>query len=182
MKSICEKLNARLVSDEDVTDLQSHIDECEICQSAQRTIAQLHQLAPARDPDASDRSPFAAEPSPGFAARISAGAQRRITTRRRQRHVVFAGGGLAAAAAIALFVTHNTTTAPIALQTLATPNPTEVRQPDPALTDAIQDDLRSLVRWQLASRRYQRGHLPSANWKRIERPVAAYKHLLVSSK
>src|SRR5436305_13165513 len=99
---ICDQVAERVALGEQLGDLADHAAECPHCKRLIALPVELGMLA--RE----------ADPGMGFASRMTAGAQHRITVRRHQRYA--AGGGLAvaAAAAIALLVVRQPEEASIA--------------------------------------------------------------------
>ncbi|MEO6775830.1 MAG: hypothetical protein ABI467_22915 [Kofleriaceae bacterium] len=163
----------RVALGEQLGELAAHAAQCPHCK---RLIAL---------PVALGRTAHAADPGMGFAARMTAGAQHRITVRRRRRYA--AGGGLAvaAAAAVALLVARAPDEASIAYippQYLQLPaiQPPVAHERDPWKPHepaSVDDDVRALVR--LAD--VDRSRHISAHWGRIEKSLAPYRAVLKGS-
>ena len=124
-----------------------------------------------------------ADPGMGFASRMTAGAQHRITVRRRQRYAAVAGVAVAAAAAIAMLrdararAERRSRTCPVELlphlpaiePDHAQGRPLETHEPG-----EVDDDVRALVH--LAN--VDRSRHISAHWGRIEKSLAPYRAVL----
>jgi len=167
----CDQVAERVALGESLGDLADHAAECPHCKRLIALPVELSMLK--RD----------ADPGMGFASRMTAGAQHRITVRRHQRYA--AGGGLAvaAAAAIALLVMRQPEESSIAyvphdiidqiakqaIQPPVTPDPWKNHEPG-----EVDDDVRTLVR--MANVENHR-HI-SAHWGRIEKSLAPYRAVL----
>ena len=164
MKSICDEVAARVALGEPLGDAAEHAAGCPSCRALAALPRQLGELHDG------------AEPAPGFSARITAGAQRRVVVRRRRRAALGAAA-LAATAALAVVVVTRPDEPPVATAQAPTTShaPAPAAQlPHPAETHAIDPDVKALV--QLADTR--RALRASANWASIERPLAPYRDLL----
>jgi hypothetical protein len=169
----CEQVAERVALGEELGDLAEHAAGCPHCKRLIALPVELGMLA--RE----------ADPGMGFAARMTAGAQHRITVRRHRRYA--AGGGVlvAAAAAIALLVVRQPDEASIAYippQYLHLPaiQPPTANKDDPWKTHEpgeVDDDVRALVRMANVDRNR---HL-SAHWGRIEKSLAPYRAILKGS-
>jgi hypothetical protein len=166
MSDPCEAVVERVALGEPLGDLAEHAASCVKC----RRIAALPTELGATHRDS--------DPGAGFSARMTAGAQRRIAVRRRRRAI----GGIAAAAAVAALATFALSRDPALERLAVTPDERERPQPgtqspepppDPWKPDRadVDDDVRVLV--QLANT--YRSRKLSAHWRRIERPLEAYR-------
>src|SRR5262249_33371981 len=118
-----------------------------------------------------------ADPGIGFAARITAGAQRRLVVRRRQRIVAGTAGAVVAAAAIAVIVMREPTPAPVAVtpeEHRERPATEPQKKHHPWHKGEVDADVRALV--PLAN--VERSSHLSARWARIEKPLAPYRAVL----
>jgi hypothetical protein len=159
--SPCDLLAERVALGEPLAELTAHAQTCARCAGL---VAMSSQLGATH---------HAVDPGLGFSARMTVGAQHRITVRRRRR----LAAGLAASVAGGMFGVFLVTRAP-------EPTKPMVRVPDPQndnrpvvpdeATPAGDDDLAALV--QLADT--DRSSRLSAHWGRIEKPLAPYKQVL----
>jgi hypothetical protein len=166
MKSICDEVAARVALGEPLGDAAEHAADCPSCRALAALPRQLGELHDG------------AEPAPGFSARITAGASRRVAVRRHRRFALGAAA-LAATAALAIVVVTRPGEPPVATAQAPAPNHAlppapAVQAPHPVETHAIDPDVKALV--QLAETR--RALRASANWASIERPLAPYRDLL----
>ena len=158
MKSHCEEVAERLALGESLAPLDEHLAGCAGCR---QLVEMPRRIGAARQ---------AVDPGLGFSARITAGAQHLIGVRRRRRVAAGLAATVAAGALGVFFVTRE----PDA------PRPAVSRQePKPEHDDAPpvpvgEADLKVLVN--LADTR--RSLRLSANWKGIEKPLAAYRKLV----
>ncbi|HET9993010.1 MAG TPA: hypothetical protein VFQ65_30955 [Kofleriaceae bacterium] len=169
----CNQVAERVALGEELGDLAEHAAECPHCK---RLIALPVELG---------LTARSADPGMGFAARMTAGAQHRITVRRHRRYA--AGGGLAvvAAAAVALLLVRQQDDASIAyvpLSVLHLPaiDPPTAHKDDPWKPHEpgeVDDDVRALVHLANVDRNR---HL-SAHWGRIEKSLAPYRAVLKGS-
>ncbi len=156
MKEVCDIVAERVALGEPLGDAAEHAESCPRC----RRLSALPRELGATHAEA--------DPGIGFAARVTAGAQKRIVVRRRRR---IAAGVAAGIAATTLGVVLLTRTSPV-----------EQAQPDKAATQTqpapeppkVDEDVRYLVH--LA--RVDRASHASAHWRRIEKPLAPYKHVI----
>jgi hypothetical protein len=175
MTSTCDLVTERIALGEPLGELAEHAASCSRCQ---RLVALPVELGKAH---------HVVDPGIGFAARMTAGAQRRIVVRQRRRVV----GGLAAASLVAVLGVFAVTHEP--RSTVAT---TPDRDPDPDHRPAtnptpdrnhhdrdpwkprdhhaVDPDVASLVHLANVDRA---SHL-SARWHRIEKSLAPYAALL----
>lgn len=158
--SPCDLLAERVALGEPLAELTAHAQTCPRCAGL---VAMSSQLGATH---------HAVDPGLGFSARMTVGAQHRITVRRRRR----LAAGLAASVAggmFGVFLVTRTPDAPVAPQPqvrLPDPRPTNDNQAEPA----GDDDLAALV--QLADTDH--ASRLSAHWGRIEKPLAPYKKVL----
>ena len=167
----CDQVAERVALGEQLGDLAEHAAECPHCKRLIALPVELSMLK--RD----------ADPGMGFASRMTAGAQHRITVRRHQRYAAAGGLAVAAAAAIALLVMRQPEEPSIAyvphdiieqiakqaVQPTVTPDPWKTHEPG-----EVDDDVRTLVR--MANVENHR-HI-SARWGRIEKSLAPYRAVL----
>jgi hypothetical protein len=160
MKEVCDIVAERVALGEPLGDAAEHAESCPRCRRLSALPRELGATHSETDPGI------------GFAARVTAGAQKRIVVRRRRRIAATIASGIAATTLGVLFLTrtspvHETTPAPAtALHQQTPPAPTE--------PDKIDEDAAYLVH--LA--RVDRASHASARWHRIEKPLAPYKHLV----
>jgi len=166
MSEPCEVVIERVALGEPLGDLAEHAKGCAKC----RRIAALPTELGATHRDS--------DPGLGFSARMTAGAQHRIVVRKRRR----VAGALAAAVAVTTLAAFALTREPASQKLAETPETHD--EPDqPAAGDHDKDpwqepdreeadeDVRALVK--LADTNHARKL--SAEWRRIERPLAAYR-------
>ncbi|MEZ4365497.1 MAG: hypothetical protein R2939_04305 [Kofleriaceae bacterium] len=171
----CDLLAARLADEGDLGDLADHAATCPACR-------RLVALPALHAPPAPLATPAA---TPGFEARITAGAQHRLATRRRRRQLAWAATGVAAAASMALWLVRaEAPTAPAvgAMDALRDPRPpwtstaTDLEQP-PAVDDGDVSLSRALV--ELARDALHRPASPT--WRAIEARLDRYDLVLTST-
>jgi hypothetical protein len=171
MSDPCEVVVERVALGEPLGDLAEHAQGCARC----RRIAALPTELGAAHRDS--------DPGAGFSARMTAGAQTRIVVRKRRR----IAGAVAAAVAVTTLGAFALTREPAPQKLAETPVQRDDNAPTPAAQDQDKDkdikqdpwrepadtdeDVRALV--QLADT--HRSRKLSANWRRIERPLAAYR-------
>jgi len=159
MKQACDIVAERVALGEPLGDAAEHAASCPRC----RRVAALPRELGATHSEA--------DPGIGFAARVTAGAQKRIVVRHRRRVAATVAAGLCATALGVVFLTRDGS--PIGdapHDTAATKTPTPPA-PEPPKVD---EDVAYLVH--LA--RVDRASHASARWHRIEKPLAPYKHLI----
>lgn len=162
----CDSVAERVALGEPLAELAEHAASCDRCQ---RLLALPAQLGAAR---------HAIDPGLGFTARMTLGAQQRLAAR-RQRRIATGVAGTLAAAAVAVFVVTRTPAqrAQVSVESerplVDTPRPVEppTDQPPVQLDDA---ELEALVR--LSDTR--RSRRLSADWGRIQKPLAPYMQLV----
>lgn len=159
-ESMCDQVAERLALGEPLGDLSGHVPGCASCQGL---VAVSGRLAATR---------HAVDPGLGFSARMTVGAQHRLAVRRRRR----LAAGLAATVATGMFgvfvVAHDPGTPQDRPQLAREPR----RDPPapPTAEPATDDDLAALA--QLAD--VDHASRLSADWHRIEKPLAPYKKLI----
>jgi hypothetical protein len=114
------------------------------------------------------RSARAAEPGPGFSARMQIGARARITTRRRRRTAFVAIG--AAAAAIMIF---------LGVQRIRRDERQALATGPAAATQPATPEESTRVRAYLEQMRFDRAMAPAAPWTEIEAPLRSYRAVLI---
>jgi hypothetical protein len=157
--SMCDQVAERLALGEPLGDLSEHVSTCSGCQGLVAVSSQL------------GATHCAVDPGLGFSARMTVGAQHRITVRRRRR----LAAGLAATVAtgaFGVFVVAHTPDESRSTANYAPPHDT--KSPDEPPTATPDDDLAALV--QLAD--VDRSSRLSARWSHIKKPLAPYKKLL----
>jgi hypothetical protein len=161
MKEVCDIVAERIALGEPLGDAAEHAASCPRCR---RLSALPTELGATRNES---------DPGIGFAARMTAGAQRRFTVRRRRRVAVTLAATVAATALGIVFLTRQPVE-PVA-QPPVSPIATDTHQHDTNHDDAkVDPDVQYLVH--LA--RTDRASHSSAHWRRIEKPLAPYKHLV----
>jgi hypothetical protein len=156
----CEQVAERVALGEPLGDVGEHAATCERCK---RLVALPVEIG------ATHRE---ADPGLGFTARMTAGAQHRIVVRRRPP----------TAGSVFVFTREPDRAQPIATNPNPTLPATQTDQDDPwdaqqhqsDEADDVDDDVRALV--QLANT--DRTSKLSANWGRIQKPLAPYRTLL----
>ncbi|MDB4955894.1 MAG: hypothetical protein JWO36_3463 [Myxococcales bacterium] len=171
MKSPCDIVADRVALGEPLGDLADHAASCASC----RRIAALPtDLASTR---------VEADPGLGFSARMTAGAQQRITVRRRRRIAMTLAATVAAGVLGVVVVTRDPETPMVSVNPPREPTPTtQPKDPkdhedpwkDPKHDNAGDEDVKALLR--LAN--VERSSHWAARWKRIERPLAPYRALV----
>lgn len=161
-ESMCDQVAERLALGEPLGDLSEHVPGCTSCQGLVTVSGRLAATHHAVDPGL------------GFSARMTVGAQHRLGVRRRRR----LAAGLAVSVATGMFgvflVAHHPTGSTEATQTIKSPSEPEPRPSEPPSEPASDDDLAALA--QLAD--VDHASRVSADWHRIEKPLAPYKKLV----
>jgi hypothetical protein len=161
--SMCDQVTERVALGEPLGELSEHVSTCSSCQGLVAVSSHLGSTHHAVDPGL------------GFSARMTVGAQHRLSVRRRHR----LAAGLAATVATGAFgvfiVAHTPGESTPPTPTVAVPRhdpgpPDEQPAETPEAADA---DLAALV--QLAD--VDRSSRLSAHWGHIKKPLAAYKKL-----
>ncbi len=159
MKEVCDIVAERIALGEPLGDAAEHAESCPRC----RRLSALPRELGATHSEA--------DPGIGFAARVTAGAQKRIVVRRRRRIAATVAAGLAATALGVVFLTRTSPVDEPRHDTAATDTHKKDAPEPPAQVD---EDVRYLVH--LA--RVDHASHASARWHRIEKPLAPYKHLV----
>jgi hypothetical protein len=157
MKTTCDTVAELIATGEPLGEHAEHAATCDRCKAI--VALPLELAATHREID----------PGLGFSARMTAGAQHRITARRRTR--IAAGIGLTTIAAtfgVVLMTRH----APE--DTVTPPPPATADQPKPDEPGEIAADTRMLINYADTDRS---SHL-SAHWGRIEKPLRPYRSVL----
>ncbi len=158
MMTTCDSVAERIALGDALGELAEHAASCERCQ---RIIELPSKLGATR---------HEVDPGLGFAARMTVGAQSRISARRRRR---VATGLAATVAAGALVVFAFTRTAD------RTPDPvvgtdTTTQAPDPVVAPTSDADLAALIHLSDVDRSSRL----SADWSDIKKPLRPYRKLL----
>jgi hypothetical protein len=164
MKEVCDTVAERVALGEPLGDAAEHAATCPRC----RRLAAL--------PTELGATHSEADPGIGFAARVTAGAQKRIVVRRRRRIAATLAAGIAATTVGVVLFTRDG--AAVIDQSAQTPQPAaELQQKkgsDDVPAPAVDEDVKFLVKMARAD---QNAHA-SARWSRIRKPLAPYKHLV----
>ena len=165
MNPLCNIVAERIALGEPLGDAAEHAKTCARCRRVTALPTELSAVHSETDPGI------------GFAARMTAGAQKRIVVRHRRRVAATLAACMAATGlGVVLFTRHNEE------PTVAVTEPhlddankaaTETQhqeKPDQTPVDKEAKDLLFLAR---AAR-----HSHSAHWREIEKPLAPYKHLI----
>ncbi len=171
MNPMCNVVAERVALGESLGDVAEHATTCERCKL---TVALPGSLA---------KTGHAADPGMGFASRVTAGAQHRVTVRRRQRLAAISLVSAAAVAALVLlFVRPTAESESVAYVPEALIRQLPSTNPDPAKPDpwmpkpprAVDKDVRSLVHLANTERSMRLG----ARWNRLEKSLAPYGAVL----
>lgn len=167
MKEVCGIVAERVALGEPLGDAAEHAATCPRC----RRLAAL--------PTELGATHSEADPGIGFAARVTAGAQKRIVVRRRRRIAATLAAGIAATTVgVVLFTREGAPVVDTTAQTQTPPAPAvqtpQKKGSDDAPTPAVDEDVKFLVKMARADRN---AHV-SARWGRIEKSLAPYKHLV----
>ena len=167
--SMCDQVAERMALGEPLDDLSGHAASCASCQGL---VAVSTQLGATR---------HAIDPGLGFSARMTVGAQHRISVRRRRRLAAGVAATVATGALGVLVVAHHPAepvARPIATQPRenheAIDRKADVPREMPDTPEATDAELAALV--QLAD--IDRSSHLSARWKDIQKPLAPYKKLV----
>ena len=156
----CDSIAERLAAGEPLSaENQRHLEICPAC-------ARLMALPPLVA-----RTVRPVEPTPGFASRMTAGAQRRVVVRRRRRVAVMAAATacvLIAGAGLGNYAHRRLTAAPGAVTLPVDYEPWPARDADDA---AVEQELLTVIDVD-SSLRF------SARWDTIEEPLAPLRDLL----
>ena len=172
MNPICDQVAERVALGEP---LGEHADHAAGCARCRRVVALPVELAALT---------HEADPGMGFAARVTAATQHLLVVRRRRRIAVTCASAVAAAAALATIVLRpaDEPSYVFAPPVMPQPNHQAVMPPpvahhhehDPWSTHKSDDDVRALVGYANVDRTMH----ASANWGRIEKPLAPYRTVL----
>ncbi len=160
-ESMCDQVAERLALGEPLGDLSEHVSGCASCQGLVTVSGRLAATHHAVDPGL------------GFSSRMTVGAQHRLSVRRRRR----LAAGLAATVAtgmIGAFVVVHEPGHDTQPQIQTRPPVADESKSPPPSEPATDDDLTALA--QLAD--VDHASELSADWRRIEKPLAPYKKLL----
>ena len=164
MKEVCDIVAERVALGEPLGDAAEHAATCARCRRVSALPTELGATHRENDPGI------------GFAARMTAGAQKRITVRRHRRVAITLAAAVAATTLGVVFLTRQPTdeTVAIAPPTLHDTAATNTQPHQDTPDEKVDADVRYLVH--LA--RYDRAAHASARWDRIEKSLAPYKHLV----
>jgi len=169
MNPMCNLVAERVALGEPLGEVAEHVTTCKRCQ---RTVVL---------PDSLAKTGHAADPGMGFASRVTAGAQHRVTVRRRQRGAAISLVSAAVIAALVLVFVRPASEpdayVPAALiEQLPSTNPNPAK-PDPWMPkepQVIDKDVHSLVHLANTDRSMRLG----ARWDRLEKSLAPYGAVL----
>lgn len=168
MSTTCDLVAERVALGEPLGDAAEHAASCPRC----RRLASL--------PTELGVVHTEADPGIGFTARMTAGAQHRIAVRRRRRIAAGVATAVAATTLGVFLVTREPERAPLAV------NPPAPTEPQPATNTkhdpwedehdraSVDEDVKALVRFADTDR----SRKLSANWTRIGKSLAPYRHVL----
>ena len=157
MKEVCDIVAERIALGEPLGDAAEHAASCARCRRLSALPVELGSTHSESDPGI------------GFAARMTAGAQHRITVRRRRRVAATLAATVAATVLGIVFLTRQPT------EPVTPPAPPIAGQQHHDTPEAkVDPDVEYLVH--LA--RTDRASHSSAKWRHIEKPLAPYKHLV----
>lgn len=166
MKEVCDIVAERVALGEPLGDAAEHATTCPRCRRLSALPTELGATHSETDPGI------------GFAARMTAGAQKRITVRRRRRVAATLAAAVAATTLGVVFLTRQpsdeTVAVTPALHDDKAATDTHDKKHEPTPDPKVDEDVRFLV--QMA--RTDRKRHDSANWREIEKPLAPYKHLV----
>lgn len=157
MNPTCDLVAERIALGDALGELAQHAETCERC----RRIVDI--------PSKLGATRHEVDPGLGFAARMTVGAQQRLSIRRRRRIVAGSAAMVAAGGLAVLLVTRPPSEPTRALPAAETAQRQEPEQIDPA-NDA---DLKALVN--LAD--VERSSRLSADWRRVKAPLLPYRKL-----
>lgn len=163
--SVCDQVAERTALGEPLAELAEHVEACASCRGL---VAVSNKLGATR---------HAVDPGLGFSARMTVGAQHRISARRRRRVAAGLAATVVAGGFGVLFVAHNPEPLP-SQPTIARPlhEPERIVDEAPAAEElpAEDDDIAALMKLADVDHNTQ----ISANWSDIEEPLAPYRKLL----
>jgi multisubunit Na+/H+ antiporter MnhG subunit len=170
----CDHVAERLAMGEPLGDLDAHVATCPACTGLVRMPQMFAVTA------------HAAEPAPGFSARMTVCARGRIAARRRNRMAVMT----AAAAAVFLVGGSVATREPArplhgAMRPLLEMTPLDRSVAERPVAEQPSDDLPATSDDELAAALVRLADVdgalvPAADWSRVEAPLAPYRILLSS--
>jgi len=160
MKEVCDIVAERVALGEPLGDAAEHAATCPRC----RRLAALPRELGATHADA--------DPGIGFAARVTAGAQKRIVVRRRRRVAATLAAAVAATTVGVVLLTRDGS--PVG----ETPKPHDTAAADTHKKDTPEPRIDEDVRYLVHLAKVERASHASARWHRIEKPLAPYKHLI----
>lgn len=168
MNPLCNIVAERVALGEPLGDAAEHAASCPRCRRVSALPTELSVVHHETDPGI------------GFAARMTAGAQKRIVVRRRRRVAATLAACMAATGLGVVFMTrhHEQPTVAVTEPQLHDANQpaTETQQPDHDKPDPskVDEDVKYLVSLARAGRNSR----VTARWHDIEKPLAPYKHLI----
>jgi hypothetical protein len=157
--SQCDQVAERVALGESLGELTDHVATCASCRGL---VAMSNKLGAVR---------HAVDPGLGFTARMTVGAQHRLTVRRRRKLAVGLAAMVATGAFGVVFMTRSPDDPVVALQLpKAPPPPSDANKEGPA----DDTDLAALVRFADVDRASRL----SARWSHIKKPLAPYRKLI----
>lgn len=165
MSKMCDIVAERIALGEPLGDAAEHAATCARCRRVSALPTELSAVHHDTDPGI------------GFAARVTAGAQKRIVVRHRRRVAATLAACVAATALGVVLLTRHSVEPTIATaphlddaNKAATETPHEDKPDQPK----VDDDVKFLV----SIARAGHNSRVTAHWRDIEKPVAPYKHLI----
>jgi len=166
MKEVCDIVAERVALGEPLGDAAEHAATCALCRRLSALPTELGATHSETDPGI------------GFAARMTAGAQKRITVRRHRRVALTLAAAVAATTLGVVFLTRKpsdeTVATTPALHDDKAATDTHETKHEPAPDQKVDEDVKFLVQMARTDRAAHR----SAHWREIEKPLAPYKHLV----
>lgn len=165
MSKMCDIVAERVALGEPLGDAAEHAATCARCRRVSALPTELSAVHHDTDPGI------------GFAARMTAGAQKRIVVRHRRRVAATLAACVAATAlGVVLFSRHSVE------PTIATTNP-RIDDAQPAVQTPHEDapeqpPVDEDVKFLVSIARAGRNSRVTAHWREIEKPLAPYKHLI----
>lgn len=165
MSKMCDIVAERVALGEPLGDAAEHAATCARCRRVSALPTELSAVHHDTDPGI------------GFAARMTAGAQKRIVVRHRRRVAATLAACVAATTlGVVLFTRHQVE------PTIATSDPhledakpaTETPHENPPDQPKVDEDVKFLV----SIARAGHNSRVTAHWREIEKPLAPYKHLI----
>jgi len=165
MNPLCNIVAERVALGEPLGDAAEHAATCSRCRRVTALPTELTAVHHDTDPGI------------GFAARMTAGAQKRIVVRHRRRVAATVAACMAATALGVVFITRHGEEPTVAtnphLEDASKPA-TEIKHEDKPDQTPVDEDAKFLV----SVARTSRSSHASAHWREIEKPLAPYKHLI----